>query len=866
MTKTKKTIQSKKNKPEGFFSKLNIEEVLPAKYHALAVVLVLVILFFVFLNPLYFGGKTFQSGDIISSKSMQPYIVNHGDGYTLWNPYIFCGMPAYAIGLAFKWFNLIAVIVALVRDGFTSLFSVEYTKWTFYLILFGITSFLLTRHLTKNLLVSLFVAVTSSFSTGIIVFLYIGHVTKLNSICMFPLIFLMLLRLKERIRLIDFLILIIAIQISLLGFHVQIIYYTVLSVGIYVLYYFLRSLIKKDRLLTRNILKLAGVFIFAFLIALLIQSDSLTQIFEYSKFSTRGTESIIDKESGKQQENTSEYYDYHTNWSFSPGEVLTFIVPSYYGFGNSTYKGPLTNNQPVEVNTYFGQMLFVDVAMYMGVLVFFLALFAIFTLWKEPFVQFLTILSAFALLVSFGRTFPIIFDPLFNYLPFFNKFRVPSMILVLIQMSFPVLAGLGIMKIISLRTEKNIRLEKLIKNAAFVFTGIFVLGILLNGAVTQWFVGRVNDYAGSLTASRPQMAKQFEALADYTSKMFLSDFLFAFAFLALTFWAANFYIKEKLSRDSLVLFIIILSLVDLWRIDARGAKYISTPNLENEFKKPDYVKVIEEQNDKEPFRILNLKQDGTLGSFNQNSNFNAYFLLEDFYGYSGIKPRSYQDIIDVVGPVNATLWRMLNVKYIITEKQVQFPGLAPIYTGDKNVIYINQYALPRLYFVDSVEHKSEMEILQQIKASSFDPRHKVFVSEKGLKVSPADSSTSVKLIEYKDEVVAADVKASGKNFLFFGDTYMSGDTDYKLFKVKTGWRAYIDDKETKILRSNHGYMGIIIPKGIHKVVFKFVPQSFYITKYIALVLSLLVLIGIIYNIFSNKLLYRSATSPSKTTY
>ena len=479
-------------------------------------------------------------------------------------------------------------------------------------------------------------------------------------------------------------------------------------------------------------------------------------------FLTRGTESIVDKVSGKQQENTSEYYDYHTNWSFSPGEVLTFIVPSYFGFGNSTYQGPLTNNQPVEVNTYFGQMPFVDVAMYMGVLVFFLALFAIFTRWKEPFVQFLTILSVFALFVSFGRTFPIIFDLLFKYLPFFNKFRVPSMILVLIQMSFPILAGFGIMKIISLRSEKNITLEKVIKNAAIVFTGIFVIGILLNSALTGWFAGRVNDYAATLTASRPQMARQFQALADYTSQMFLSDFLFAFAFLAITFWAANFYIKEKLSKDSLVLVIIVLSLIDLWRIDARGAKYIPTPNLENDFKKPDYVKVIEEQNDKEPFRILNLKQDGSLGSFNQNANFNAYFLLEDFYGYSGIKPRAYQDIIDVVGPVNATLWRMLNVKYIITEKQVQFPGLAPIYTGDKSVVYINQYALPRLYFVDSVEYKPAMDILQQIKASSFDPRHKTFVSEKGLSVDPTDSTVSVKLTEYKDEVVTADVKASGR--------------------------------------------------------------------------------------------------------
>ena len=841
MTKTKKTIQSKKSKPEGFFSKFNIEEILPAKFHALAAILVIIILFLAFLYPLFFGDKTFQSGDIISSQSMKPYVENHGEGFTLWNPYIFCGMPAYAIGTSAKWFNLMYVGITAVRDVFSAPFSNDYVKWVFYLILMSITSYLLMRYLTGNFMVSLFTAVSTSFSTGLIVFLFIGHVTKLTSLAFYPLLFLLLLRLKDRIRILDFLLLIITLQLFIQGFHVQIIYYTVLSIGIYFLYYFIRALVKKDILLRSSILKSTGIFAGALVIALLIQSDNFTQVYEYSQYSTRGTESIVDKASGKQQENTSEYYDYHTNWSFSPGEVLTFIVPSYFGFGNSTYNGPLTNNQPVEVNTYFGQMPFVDVAMYMGVLVFFLALFAIFTRWKDPFVQFLTILSVFALLVSFGRTFPLIFDPLFKFLPFFNKFRVPSMILVLVQMSFPVLAGLGIMKIISLRTEKNIKLEKVIKNAAFVFTGIFVLGILLNSAITGWFAGRVNDYAASLTASRPQMAKQFQALADYSSQMFLSDFLFAFAFLSLVFWTANLYIKEKFSRDSLVLVIIILSLIDLFRIDARGAKYIPTPNLENEFQKPDYVKVIEEQNDKEPFRILNLKQDGTLGSFNQNSNFNAYFLLEDFYGYSGIKPRAYQDIIDVVGPVNATLWRMLNVKYIITEKQVQFPGLAPIYTGDKSVVYINQYALPRLYFVDSVEYKAPMEILQQMKASSFDPAHNAFVAEKGLKVTPADSTTSVKLTEYKDEVVAADVNASGENFLFFGDSY-----------VPTGWKAYVDNNETDIYRANHGYMGIIVPAGQHKVEFRYAPERFYISKYLALILSSLVVLGLIVVLVSRR--------------
>lgn len=853
MTKSKKTTQLKKSKPEGFFSRFNIEEFLPQKYHVLAVILIIIILFLAFLNPLFFGGKTFQSGDILSSKSMRPYVENHGEGFTLWNPYIFCGMPAYAIGTSGKWFNLMYVGITAIKDVFSAPFSNQYVMWVLYLIIMSITSYLLMKYLTNNFMVSLFTAITTSFSTGLIVFLFIGHVTKLTSLAFYPLIFLLLLRLKEKVKIIDFLMLIITLQLFIQGFHVQIIYYTILSVGIYFLYYFIRALVKKDTLLRNSVLKSAGVFAGALIIALLIQADNFTQIYEYSPYSTRGTESIVDKVSGKQQESTSEYYDYHTNWSFSPGEVLTFIVPSYYGFGNSTYKGPLTNNQPVDINTYFGQMPFVDVAMYMGVLVFFLALFGIFTKWEDPFVRFLTILSVLALLVSFGKTFPVIFDLLFKYLPFFNKFRVPSMILVIIQMSFPVLAGFGLMKIISLRSEKNLKLESLIRNMAFVFTGIFIIGILLNGSITQWFISRVNDYASALMATRPQMAKQYQALAEYSAQMFLGDFLYAFAFLSLAFWAANFYIKEKISRDSLVLFVIVLSLIDLWRIDARGAKYISSPNLEDAFKKPDYVRVIQEQNDKEPFRILNLKQDGSLGSFNQNSNFNAYFLLEDFYGYSAIKPRAYQDIIDVVGPVNSTLWRMANVKYIITGKPVQFPGLVPIYNSDTSVVYLNQYALPRLYLVDSVKYLPEMEILKQIKTSTFDPKQKAYVADQNLTMDPADSTTSVNIIEYKDELVLADVKTSGNNFLFLGDTFMSGKADYKLFKLHTGWKAYVDNKETRIYRTNHDFMGIIVPAGEHKVEFRYAPESFYISKWTALILSSLVFLGLISVLVTSKL-------------
>ena len=118
MTKIKKTIKPQKNQ-ETLFSKFNFEEFLPQKYHVLAVILVIIILFLIFLNPLYFGNKAFQSGDIIASQSTQPYIQNHGEGFTLWNPYIFCGMPAYALGTAPTWFNLIYTVFT----GIPSLFS-----------------------------------------------------------------------------------------------------------------------------------------------------------------------------------------------------------------------------------------------------------------------------------------------------------------------------------------------------------------------------------------------------------------------------------------------------------------------------------------------------------------------------------------------------------------------------------------------------------------------------------------------------------------------------------------------------------------------------------------------------------------------
>jgi len=837
MAKTKKTLGINNKKSNNFLANFDLEKYLPQKYHPLAVFLIIFILFLIFLNPIYFGNKTFQSGDITSSASFKTYLTQDREGFTLWNPLIFTGMPAYAIGTGAPWFNLINMGFSYLRNAYTAFFSVDYIKWTFYLLILGLTSFLLVQYLTKKSLVGLFAAISTVFSTGILVFLYIGHVTKLTSLCWFPLIFLILLRLNKKIKIIDFLILIITFQLSLQGFHVQIIFYTLLSVAIYYIYYFSYALLKKDSELKSNLVKSAGLFILAAGIAIAIQADNFTQIYEYTPYSTRGTESLSEKSAPKTAAKESDYYAYHTDWSFSPGEVLTFIIPSYYGFGNSTYKGPLTQEQEIEVNTYFGQMRFVDVAMYMGVLVFFFGLFAMFTRRKEPFVQFLIILVVFSLLVSFGRNFPIIFDFLFNYFPYFNKFRVPSMILVITQLCFPILAGLGIAKIIEIRKENSPKFFSLIKNISLLFSSIFIISILFNYPIQQWFVGRVNDYAGTIQSSNPRLAQQYQALAEYTAGMFSGDLLIAFGFSAAAFWACFFYIKGKFSPSSLALILIAFTLIDLWRIDFRSQKFVDNPDPKNYFQTPDYVNTIRAQKDKEPFRILNLKQDGSYGSINNNSNFNAYFMLEDFYGYSGIKPRAYQDIIDIVGVANITLWRMLNVKYIITDQPIQFPGLQMIDSKKEGTVYENINSLARVYFVDSIAVKKDLDVLNLMKTSSFDPKHVAYISAGNLKIDQPDSSAYIKITNYQEAKVLLDVNSSGNNFIFFGNSYVPG------------WKAYIDGKRTEIYQTNHGYMGIIVNQGKHNVEFVFAPTSFYISKYIALTLSALVLLTLFVILF-----------------
>ena len=127
--------------------------------------------------------------------------------------------------------------------------------------------------------------------------------------------------------------------------HAQIAYYTWMLAGAYVLFYLLWN-IKNTKETKINWLSLGGFLAASLLgigIALLIYLPSI----EYTPFSVRGG----GVEGGAD-------YNYATSWSFSPKELLTFIIPSALGFGGQTY---------------WGNMPFTDFPNYMGIVILVLA-------------------------------------------------------------------------------------------------------------------------------------------------------------------------------------------------------------------------------------------------------------------------------------------------------------------------------------------------------------------------------------------------------------------------------------------------------------------------------------------------------------
>ncbi|MCF8414258.1 MAG: hypothetical protein K9G44_12635, partial [Melioribacteraceae bacterium] len=182
---TKKAKRSKKNISEKRQSKnrfgIEIGEKIPEKYHNIAGLGIIVLALMLFLSPLYFGDKTFQSGDVITQSSYQTFFESSDN--TTWNPYIFCGMPMFGSA---GWYDIANNLIVEVRTGLTNLFNDRYAGYSFFLLILGFGSFYLMRFKKYSVGISLFTAISTLFSVAIISLLFEGHINRMTTLVCLP--------------------------------------------------------------------------------------------------------------------------------------------------------------------------------------------------------------------------------------------------------------------------------------------------------------------------------------------------------------------------------------------------------------------------------------------------------------------------------------------------------------------------------------------------------------------------------------------------------------------------------------------------------------------------------------------------------
>ena len=805
-------------------------------YISLGIIILAILIFF---GEGIFSGKMFASADNLSPLSFKTFLDDaKAQGiYPLWTPYIFMGMPS----LASLTTGIPAVhnIFSYIWDSVWNAIAGEnlFMLTLPYYFLFSISLFFYARYKFKNNLIALYCALTGVFATGIIQLIIVGHHTKMMTFAFFPLIMLILDKMidaeedENKFKLMmNFALLAILIYIQLHFHHIQMMFYSYMMISIYILYNLIYRLIKK--LEVKKIVRAFILFIVATIFAVAMDADIIMSINDYKQFSMRGQASIEKLTDPSSTDKNPLSYDYATNWSFSPGEVMTFILPYYYGFGN-------VEVDEQRVNLYWGQMPFTDSPVYFGVITLLLAIIGIiYNFRKNIFVQSLTVIIIFFLLLSFGRTFPLIFDLFFNHFPFFSSFRAPVMIHYYIDLAFVILAGFGLVSIVD--SVKDGFSQTKFRKLSYVLFSIAGLMFLIS---LVGFEGSYKDAvaSGPLAQKLQQQGATSQQITQYTKQVaslayenIISDLRLHSVMLILVIGLAYFYSQKRLALNLFLAGTIIIGVFDILNVSGKTLHWDEKSHKDSFFAETDVTRwILNKEPDTFQYRIAELNKGRLI-----YSNSLAYYRLHMFNGYHGAKIRIYQDAVDVAGGENPFLLGLGNVKYIISDEAINDSIMVKeVYKGS-NIIYENKLFLPRAFFAGEYKVESGINILKNIKEANFDPRKIVFVeTDINKKIDKPDSSASVKLSKADIHNIEYDVNASGNNLLVFSEIY-----------YPAGWKAYIDGNETEIYKTDYLLRSIVVPPGQHQVEFKFHPASYYTGKSISItaniIIVLVLLIGI----------------------
>lgn len=784
----------------------------------LSAFLLFLVLSFIFFYDVLFGGKIFWLPDAQSAAALTHALKKYfQQEHTIpqWIPYIFAGMPSFGSLIYTPLVYFPYVILNLI----TSILPVSgLLNHIIHYPFAALGVFLFLRRKNIQFWGSLFGGIVFMFTPYLIIMEVAGHGSQQMTAAYIPWIFYGLDRLLEKRNLVNFAVAALLIGLQLQRGHVQIVYYTWMGAGLYVLYQLIlqwRQHRQIKEVLVSTVSVIGALFVGFGLASLLYLS-----IYEYLPYSIRGAGAGAGGGGG------GVGFDYATQWSFHPKEMLTFLIPSFFGFGGQTY---------------WGAMPFTDYPNYMGILALMFAFFAFFSPGKST-VSFFAFLAGLALLISFGRHFSPLYKILYNYLPFFNKFRVPAMILIMLQFSVAVLAGFGLQNCFDLEKNRSTLMKALrvLTIVVAVIAGIFLILML--------FYDAFFNFMNNLYPQKYQPDIQ-QRLNQIRFDMLIKDMWLMVFFLGAgvaLYWAL---LKNKIKPVVMGFTVCLLTIVDLWIVDYKLNNPVSAKAKDSYLKADETINFL--KRDKELFRIFPLTplfsenrwaahEIQSIGGYHPakiklfqhfmdemdlpNGFIQKYYRVESKNGDQSFKPLQVDEIPARIRQMHLMALSLLNVKYIVAPYDVPEPEFKVVATPQ--ILYGGQYArikiykntryLPRAFFVDSVQVvANEQAVLEVLKSGQFNPAG-LAILEEALPAQPeSGGEAQVNIEKYHIHEIDLKVNTDRDKLLVLSEVY-----------YPPAWRAYIDGKPTKIYKTDFLLRSVFVPAGEHEIKFRYQSPAF----------------------------------------
>lgn len=771
--------------------------------------LIFIGIIFLYQEPIL-KGQRLAIGDVktqglIFEKYKDDYYKEHGE-HALWYPYIFCGMPFHASG-TYRLQYTLETIYKVVPDFLRKRFSAGFT---FNIFVGAIFMLLLMRSYGLGYAASFIGAMSFVFTTKI---LGTPHTNRIVTFIHLPLILFALRQLWNTKKWIFMVILGGAVGSQIGSYHPQVAYYGLLMIGLYTLYRIFFAI--REETPWKDIVYISGMTAISLGIGYLMASIVLNPMQEYLPYSIRGA-------GGGAAGGGGLSYDYATGWSFSWWEIFSFVIPGFSGFGGQTY---------------WGDMPFTSYPHYLGIPVIVLAVFALTYTKKRKEVWFFGFMMVFSLLIAMGKNFSMLSHLLLNYLPYFNKFREPSMILILFAMSTAVLAGWGFQIILEKISgdEEAIWSKTLLKIMIIIAVAAVIVLLMKDGLMSMMY--SIYNNADVSTGRIKQFSdpRQISYLYQIRFEMFYRDLWIMILLGAGTLGLIWGTVKKKISVKAFIIAVVILLFADLSYLGRQviPPMFSGVPKKLMEPKKTKAIDFLKQ--DGELFRILPLDDFST--------NQYAWFGISSIGGYHAAKMGNYQDFLDRNFNAQLNFLRMTNTKYVVSKQQFNHPDLIfkKSIAGD-NIYQIKNF-LPRVFLVDSViVAQKEEDIFAMIKSPKYDPGSQAVLSHELPQTIYKQDGSNIEITHWEPQKITVSVEMVEDGLLVFSEGY-----------YPPGWKAYIDEIPTDIFQANHMMQSVMVPKGNHEIEFRFELASFTRSLWLSKILFIGVILTLIgYGLWHNR--------------